>query len=123
MDLQPSLYRVAVTALILATAGNVLLWRVSRVDDWFANIIAVASGVAAAVLIASALIPAMARWREEALLLTFAMWSANFLEFVTETNASWESRARNCSFYASYAVLALGCFLVVRLQRDEGKAV
>lgn len=118
-DLQPSLYRVAVTALIIAGLANILLWRLSGTDDWFANVVAVASGLAAVALIASAVLPGMSRWREEALLLTFAVWSANVIEFAFETDARWESRVRQCGMYAGFAVLALGTYIAQRVKRAE----
>lgn len=107
----PNLYRVAVTALVVALAGNILLWRLSRVDDWFAEVIAVASGITAVALVATAAIRRLVRWREEALLLAAGIWVANLIEFATEDAASWESRVRQGSFYAALAILAVGTFV------------
>lgn len=115
MTLTPNLYRVTVTSLIVALAANVFLWKVSATDDIFANIIAIASGLAAIVLLATAVIPRAVGWREEALLVTFAVWTANLIEFAFETDARWESRARQCGLYAALAVLALGTYIGQRV--------
>jgi len=119
VDLTPNLYRVAVTSLVIALAANVLLWRLSRTDDWFANIIAITSGLSAVLLVVAALIPAMRPAREEALLLAFMVWAANFVEFALETDARWESRLRSCGFYLAFAILALGTYIGVRVQRER----
>lgn len=113
---QPSLYRVAVGVLALASIGNTMLIRLVRGDDTFALIIGIASGVVAAVLILSALVPALIRWREEALLLSMSVWLANLIEFALE-DARWESQVRQCSFYAAFAGLALGTYLAQRTER------
>lgn len=117
--LTPSLYRVAVTALVLAGLANILLWRVSSSDDWFANLIAALSGVTAVLLVASGLIPAVRVAREEALLLSFMVWSANLVEFALEDTIRWESRVRSCGFFLAFAVLALGTYLAQRLEREH----
>lgn len=119
LDLHPSLYRVAVTSLVLAGLANVLLWRLTRTDDWFANVVAIASGLAAVLLAASGIIPALRVAREEALLLSFMVWSANLVEFALEDDARWESRVRTGGFYLAFAVLALGTYLAQRLEREH----
>lgn len=115
---QPSLYRVAVGVLALACAGNVMLAWLTRVDDVFANVVAVASGLVAVVLVLSAVLARLIRWREEALLLAMCVWVANFIEFAAEDSARWESQVRQCSFYAALAGLALGTYLAQRVERE-----
>jgi hypothetical protein len=114
VNVQPTLYRVAVTSLVIALAANVLLWWVSSADDWFADIIAVASGLAALIIVLAAGVPTLVRWREEALLLAFAIWTANLIEFATEDGVRWETQWRQCGFYAAFAVVALGTYLAQR---------
>jgi hypothetical protein len=118
VDLRPSLYRVAVTALVVALFANILLWRVSSDDDAFANIIAAACGVAAALILVANVLPQLVRWREEGLLISFGLWVANALEFFFESAASWESRARQGGFYVAFAVLSLGTYLAQRIERE-----
>lgn len=115
-DYAPNLYRVAATTLVLALAGNVLLAKISRGDDTFATVVAIASGVAAGVLILTAATQ-LARWRDDAMLVAVAVWVANLIEFATETGVSAESRARQCCFYAAFAVLALGTHVALRRGR------
>lgn len=115
----PSLYRVAVGVLALAAAANVLLWSITAPDDWFANIVAIASAVVVVALLTSAFVPALARLREEALLLALMVWVANLIEFATQDDVRWESRLRLCGFYAAFAGLALGTYLAQRLTREE----
>lgn len=119
IDLRPSLYRVAITSLVIALAANVLLWRVIRGDDTFATVIAFASGIAALLIALTAIVPQLIRWREEALLLAFAVWSANTLEFWLEDGPIWETKARQGGFYLANAVLALGTYLATRIERED----
>lgn len=115
-DYAPNLYRVAATTLVIALAGNVLLWWITADDDTFANIVAVASGVAAGLLVITAATQ-LARWRDDAMLVAVAVWVANLIEFATETGVPAESRARGCCFYAAFAVLALGTHVALRRGR------
>lgn len=115
----PNLHRVGVTVLAIALVANVALWNVSNVDDTFANVIAAASAVAAVALVATALVTSLGRWREEAALVSLAVWLANFAEFALESDAGEWSRFRQCGFYAAFAVLSLGVFLYVRAARRE----
>ena len=120
MDLQPNLYRAAITTLIIAAVANILLWRVTRGDDTFADIIAVTSGVVAVGLILTGgILPILVRLREETLLLAFAMWTANTIEFWLQNGPSWESRSRQCGFYLAFAVLALGTWLAQRVEESD----
>jgi len=118
VDLRPSLYRVGITALIIAAAANILLWRVTRGDDTFASIIAVTSGVVAVGLIVTSG-GVLVQWRQETLLLAFSMWTANAVEFWLQNGPSWESRLRQCGFYAAFAVLALGTWLAQRVEESD----
>lgn len=109
-----SLWRTCLIALFIALVGNVLLYRISTDDDWFANTIAIASGVAAVGLVASRFYN---RIIEVALGLSFIIWVANAIEFATEDAARWENQVRQCSFYAAFAIISLGCWLSVRDER------
>jgi hypothetical protein len=120
-DLQPTPYRVTVTTLIIAAAADVLLWKVSGVEDTFANIIAVASGLCAVVLLASAVLTRYVRWREEALLLSFAVWIANLIEVELQEGIPLESKFRQGGFYLAFAVLSLGSYLVARFEATDGR--
>lgn len=115
----PSLYRVAIISLVLALLGNILLWRVSNSDDWFPNIIAFACGAAAVLILAVNFVPSLARWREEGLLVSFALWTANLVEFALETDARWESRVRSGAFFLAFALLSLGAYLTQRYEREH----
>lgn len=119
MDLHPSLYRVAVTALVIAAAANVALFWLTADDDWFANVIAAASGLVAVVLLISAGLPAAYRWREEACLLALAVWVANIIELATQDGPSLETKLRNCGFYLAFATLAAGVYIAQRLERES----
>lgn len=106
---QPSLWRVVVFSLVVGLLGNTMLYRLTVVDDTFANIIAIASGITGALLIVAwFLVP---RLVDDLLLVTFAIWTANVIEFATEDAARWESQVRQCSLYASAALLALGAYV------------
>jgi hypothetical protein len=115
--LQPSLYRVAVGVLALACAGNLFLVWLTTDDDTFANIVGVASGVVAAVLLATAFFPALVRLREEALLLALVVWLSNAIEFAFQDGVRWQTQVRQCSFYLAFAGLALGTYLAQRVER------
>lgn len=108
----PSLWRVVVLALVVTLAANTLLWSLVRGDDTFARIIAVASAVAAAGLVVHRFVyPAL---MGEALLLSFAVWVANTLEYALEDVARWQSQVRQCAFYAALALLSLGAYIATR---------
>lgn len=115
--LNPSLWRVVVFSLILALLANTLLWSISARSDEFAEIIAVASGIAAALLLLAWY--RFTRWLEFALLAIFAIWMANAIEFATEDFPSWESKFRQCGFYLSQALLALGAYVAHRITTDH----
>lgn len=115
---QPTLYRVAVGVLALASAANVMLIALTPDDDMFANVVGVASAVVAVVLISSWLLRGLVRWREEALLLSLVVWVANLIEFAAQDGARWETQVRQCGFYAAFAGLALGTYLAQRLERQ-----
>lgn len=117
---RPSLWRVVIFALVIALVGNVFLYGVSRDDDWFANLISVASGITAVALLAG-----WFRFREildETLLAVFVIWTANVIEFALESGPSWESHVRQCAMYASQALLALGAYVARRAPKvvDNG---
>lgn len=117
-SLTPSLYRVAVTVLVIALLANSMLSRLTGRNDDFANVLSVASIVAVLGLLSSALTRRMVRWREESLLLAFAVWLANAIEYALEARASWESQVRQCGMYLAFAVLALGTYLAQRVERE-----
>lgn len=119
VDLKPSLYRVAIASLVIALTTNTLLWKLVRGDDTFAKIIGVASGVTALLIVLAAVVPVMVRWREEALIIAFAVWSANVLEFWLEDGPTWYSKTRQGGFYLANAVLALGTYLAQRIERED----
>jgi hypothetical protein len=126
VDLQPTLFRVVLTAILLGLAANVLLWWVVPGDDTFAKVISVASGVAFIAILVTAVVdsPWTVQWRGEALLLSMAVWVANIIEFATQPHIPADSRMRQCGFYASEAILALGVYLAVqsaerRARRDS----
>lgn len=114
---RPSLYRVVTTALVIAGLSNVLLARLTT-EDAFANTIAAASVLAATVLAAAGVVPKLRGLREEAFLLSFVVWVANAVEFGLEDNVRWESQVRTIGFYAAFAVLALGGFVLMRLNAE-----
>ena len=109
-----SLWRTSVVALFIALAGNVLLYRISGDDDWFANVIAITSAIAALGLIVARYVRSLT---ELALGLSFIIWAANAIEFATEDAARWESQVRQCAFYVAFAIISLGCWLAVRVKR------
>lgn len=109
-----SLWRTCVVALAIALLGNIFLYAISSDDDWFANVIAGTSALAALGLILSHWVRNAA---EPALGLSFIVWVANGIEFATEEFPAWESQVRQCSFYAAFAIVSLGCWLVVRDRR------
>lgn len=113
----PSLWRIVGIAMTIALFGNVLLWRITRGDDTFAEVIAVASGVAAVGLILARFVAQ--RFMGEAFLLSFAIWVANGIEFATQDGPSWESHVRQCSFYLAFALLSLGAYVATRVQTDD----
>lgn len=108
----PSVWRTCVIAIFLALVANVLLYRLSGVDDWFANIIAIASGIAAVGLIVARYV--RQSWVGEVLLLSTAVWVANLIEFISEDGPSWESQTRQGGFYLSFAILSIGCYVATR---------
>lgn len=109
-----SLWRTCLIALFIALVGNILLARISSDDDWFANVIAVASGIAAIGLVAARFYH---RIIEFALGLSFIIWVANAIEFALEELPRWETQVRQGSFYVAFAVVSLGCWLSVRDRR------
>ena len=124
IDARPSLWRVAGTTLVVGLVANVFLIGVSATDDWFANIVGVASGVAAIALVVTAYLQAhytfpVRRW---ACLLAFAVWTSNLIEFASEQGASIESKLRQCGFYLAFAILALGAYVSVVIEdRNRGR--
>lgn len=110
--IHPSLWRTVGIALTIALIGNVLLARLSSDDDAFANVIAVASGIAAIALVVARIVAP--RYMGEALLLSFAVWVANGIEFALQGSARWESQVRQCGFYLAFAILSLGAYLATR---------
>lgn len=108
----PSLWRVVGVALTIALLGNVLLARLTRDDDAFANVIAIASGIAAVGLLVTRFLAP--RFMGETFLLAFAIWVANGIEFASQGSARWESQVRQCGFYLAFAILALGAYLATR---------
>lgn len=108
----PSLWRVVGIGLTIALLANVLLYRLVIKDDAFANVIAIASGVAAAILIVARFIAP--RYMGEGFLISMAVWIANLIEFATEDAARWESQVRQCGFYGAFALLSLGAYLATR---------
>lgn len=115
--MKPSLGRVLIYGLALALVANVFLWWVSNTDDWFAGVVAVASGVTAVALVAS--FHLRPKWTGEALLAAFGVWTANLIEFATEDHVYWASRLRQCGFYASFALMALGAYVATREARER----
>jgi hypothetical protein len=115
VDLQPTLYRVTVTAILLGLAANTLLWWIVPGDDTFAKIISISSAVALVAILVTSLssAPWTMRWRAEALLLAFFVWVANIIEFGTQDHIALDSRARQCGLYGAEAVLVLGTYLAV----------
>lgn len=111
-------HRVAAIALFVACAANVLLWTLAGPDEWFADVIAVASGIAAVALVVTGVVPVLRRLREPTLLLAFAVWSANALEFGLSEGPRWESQVRQCGLYLALALLALGTYVAVRVDRE-----
>lgn len=99
-------------ALFIALVANVFLGWITRDDDWFANVIAIASGVAAAGLIVTRYF--VPRFAGEVLLLSVAIWVANVIEFVTEDGPLWESQMRQGGFYLAFAILSIGCYVATR---------
>lgn len=114
MATRDSLWRTCTVALCIALLGNVLLYRLSTDDDWFANVIAAVSGLAALGLILSHWVRNAA---EPSLGLSFIAWVANGIEFATEEFPEWDTKVRQCSFYAAFALISLGCWLRVRDKR------
>lgn len=108
----PSLWRVVVFALILGLAVNVMLWPLTSDVDWFANTIAVASGLCAVLLIVTW--HWYTKWLDEVLLLAFTIWMANALEFALQDGPRWESQIRQCGLYICEALLALGAYVARR---------
>lgn len=113
-DPHPSL-RTSVIALIVALAANTLLYAVTSADDWFANVIAVASGLAAVGLVVTFWIPSLRPHLELVLLGAVAIWVANLVEIELQDGIRWETKLRQGGFYAALGVLALGGYLATRL--------
>lgn len=109
---RPSLWRVVAFALIIALAVNTLLWPLTSDVDWFSNTIAVASGVCAVMLIVSWYW--LRKLLDEFLLVAFAIWVANAIEFGLQDGPRWESQVRQCGFYVAFSLLALGAYLARR---------
>lgn len=108
----PSLWRVVVLVLIVALVCNCFLWSLVSRDEAFARVIAIASGIAAIGLIVHRFV--WERLMGEALLLSFAVWTANAIEYATFDRAVWESQVRQCGFYSSFALLSLGAYVATR---------
>jgi hypothetical protein len=110
--MHPSLWRVALVTLFIALVANILLFEISGDDDWFANVIAIASGVAALVLLVARFVrPSLVG---EGLLLSTAVWVANLIEFATEDTANGWNQVRQCGFYGAFAVLSIGAYVATR---------
>lgn len=109
-----SLWRTCMVALFIALVGNVLLIRISADDDAFANVVAIASAVAAVGLVVARYVRKLA---EPVLGLSFIIWVANAIEFATQDAARWESQVRQGAFYIAFAIVSLGCWLSVRDKR------
>lgn len=111
----PSLWRVVVWAILFGLVANVFLWWIVSPDDEFARIIAVASGITAALLLVAWF--TRSRWVDEILLIAFAVWVANATEFALQDGPQWETQVRQCGLYVSEALLALGAYVAHRQHR------
>lgn len=112
---RPSLWRVVIFALVVGLAVNTLLWAITFDTDWFAKTISVASGACAfLILVAWRFRPALL---DELLIIAFAIWVANIIEFATSEGPRWESQVRQCGLYAAEALLALGAFVAHKTNR------
>lgn len=116
--LHPSLWRVTIFTLVLGLFANVFLWSIVADDDWFAKMIAVASGIAGLGILAGWF--RFHRCLDDFLLATFAIWIANALEFALQDGPRWENQVRQCCLYLSEGLLALGAYVAAREARANG---
>lgn len=110
--LHPSLWRVVIFAMILGLSANFLLWWVANEDDAFAKIISVASLITAVLLAVAWL--RFPKYIGNVLLIVFAIWIANTIEFLTVEGPPIESKLRQSGLYVSEALLALGAYVATR---------
>src|SRR5262245_30986308 len=111
---QPSFWRVIVFTLFLGLCANVLLWKVAYNPTWFTRGVSIASGVAAIMILVC-----WFRWQRglaDVLLLTFAIWIANTVEFALQDGIGWDSKTRQGAFYVSEGLLALGAYVARRVR-------
>ena len=112
----PNLGHVVIYTLILASISNILLVQVARDPSFFTWVVSVASAASAIGLLLSY------KWLfllEHVLLLTFALWVANALEF-TLGESDVDSKLRQSGFYFAFALLALGAYVARRAADEYG---
>ena len=107
-------------ALTVALTANIVLAAVTRADDTFANVVAVASGVAAAGLVVSRLL--LPRLAEEAAWLACGVWIANLVEVITADAVSNWSKLRQGGFYLAFALVAVSVYAQLRYAREAAEA-
>ena len=107
---------IAVAALTLALAGNVLLYRIAG-PDAFATIISIASGLAALALAAGYFVtPALVRYGSW---LAVGVWAATVTELALDEAPRWETQVRIGTFLLAFLLITVALYLAEERARVE----
>ena len=115
----PNLLRGVTICLVVALVANVWLLGFAF-RGWFTATVGIASGIVAFAIVVTYGIPGIfSRWRDDAYLASFVVWTASAIELaLTDANVATAGRVRSTGFYVAFAVVSLSAYLNARVVRE-----